>query len=234
MSLFLRNYFKFFICFQGSDCTKKWTNIRDTYNKNKGKKLGTGSSAQQKVKRNEMMSFLDRTITSNKKYILLSFYFILLHIVTFFLFISNRTTTNIDLSDDEIEKEFESSDNNSAESSNDSVTSASKKRRTSSIDKMKIFENIAKDMKENQTKKLELFQQFSQPKNELELFFASICKTAEKFSPIEQAKLKVSVSRIVGEMEITSLENKHLFQTFSLENGESFTIENLPVTINDG
>lgn len=52
--------------FSGSDCNKRWVNIRDTYNKNKGKKLGTGSSAEMKKRRCELMSFLDEITTVNR------------------------------------------------------------------------------------------------------------------------------------------------------------------------
>lgn len=55
------------VCFLASDCSKKWVNIRDMYNKNKGKKLGTGSAAQSKVRRNELMAFLDETVTVNQR-----------------------------------------------------------------------------------------------------------------------------------------------------------------------
>lgn len=41
--------------------------MRDMYTKNKGKKLGTGSAAQLKIRRNELMSFLEETATVNKK-----------------------------------------------------------------------------------------------------------------------------------------------------------------------
>lgn len=52
--------------FSGSDCNKRWVNIRDTYNKNKNKKLGTGSSAEMKKRRCEMMSFSDEITTVNR------------------------------------------------------------------------------------------------------------------------------------------------------------------------
>lgn len=58
-----------FYCFQktGADCNKKWINIRDQYNKNKNKKLGTGSAAESKTRRNELMAFLNEIVTVNKK-----------------------------------------------------------------------------------------------------------------------------------------------------------------------
>lgn len=51
----------------GLDCNKKWVNIRDNHNKSKGKKLGTGSAAEFKKRRNELMSFLDETVVVNKR-----------------------------------------------------------------------------------------------------------------------------------------------------------------------
>lgn len=50
----------------GIDCSKKWINIRDHYNKNKNEKLGTGSAAESKKRRNELLSFLDEIVTVNK------------------------------------------------------------------------------------------------------------------------------------------------------------------------
>lgn len=72
-------YFNFIICnkirlkyesyfhYTGLDCSKKWVNIRDSHNRNKGKKLGTGSSAVSKKKRNELMAFLEEIVVNNSK-----------------------------------------------------------------------------------------------------------------------------------------------------------------------
>lgn len=54
--------------FVGADCQKKWINIRDQYNKTKNKKLGTGSSAEMKKRRNEIMAFLDEIVVTNKRF----------------------------------------------------------------------------------------------------------------------------------------------------------------------
>lgn len=51
----------------GTDCNKKWINMRDIYNKSKGKKLGTGSAAELKKRRNELMVFLDETVVVNQR-----------------------------------------------------------------------------------------------------------------------------------------------------------------------
>lgn len=58
----------------GLECQKKWINIRDQFSRNKGKKLGTGSSAESKKKRNELMAFLDEATTVNKRYMILYLY----------------------------------------------------------------------------------------------------------------------------------------------------------------
>lgn len=93
-------------------------------------------------------------------------------------------------------------------SQDSSFTGSFSKKRRSNNDQLKVFENMAKDMKESQMKKMEFIQQIVQPKTELELFFASACKTVERFTPLEQAKVKMSVSKIVSEMEFSHLENE--------------------------
>lgn len=138
----------------------------------------------------------------------------------YFIYIDYRTTTNIEIVDvEQFDEEF------SQDSFNDSMgstqESTSKKRRSNDNEQIKIFENIAKEMKENQMKKMEFIQQIAQRKSALELFFASICKTVEKFNPLEQAKIKISISNIVSEIEISRLENV------------ASSIEALPVTFND-
>lgn len=71
------------------------------------------------------------------------------------------------------------------------------------------MENIAQSMKENNTKRNEIIQQIladPKPQSELELFFCSICKTVEKFSPIEQARIKMQISQLVSQSEVAQLE----------------------------
>lgn len=116
-----------------------------------------------------------------------------------------------------------SQDSINEDSINEDSTSGpiSKKRRSNNNDQLKIFENIAKDMKDSQNKKMEFIQQFVQPKTELELFFASLCKTVEKFNPLAQAKAKISISNIVSQMEIEHLENMMTVEA----------IESLPIMI---
>lgn len=51
----------------GISCCKRWVNIRDMYNRTKGKELGTGNSALLKRRRNNLMSFLNRISTNKNK-----------------------------------------------------------------------------------------------------------------------------------------------------------------------
>lgn len=62
-------------------------------------------------------------------------------------------------------------------------------------------------MKQNQNKKMDFSEKVLQPQNEMELFFASMCKTVQKFTPLNQAKTKLAIFRIVGDMEIANIEN---------------------------
>lgn len=71
---------------------------------------------------------------------------------------------------------------------------------------MRFFESISRTLKESQSKKLELIQQVVRPQSDLELFFASMCKTVERFDLIEQAEIKIEVSRIVSNSELAHLE----------------------------
>lgn len=64
-----------------------------------------------------------------------------------------------------------------------------KRRRSSSnSDQMRIYESFAKTMRENHNEKINLIQQLQDPKpqTELECYFNAICKTVEKFPPIER------------------------------------------------
>lgn len=84
-----------------------------------------------------------------------------------------------------------------------------KRRRSSSCDQMKLYESFAKTLKDNHSQKMNLINQAiesSKPQTELELYFSSICKTVEKLSPIEQAKIKMHVSNIVSQAELAQLQ----------------------------
>lgn len=52
----------------GSDCSKKWTNMRDAYMRSKNKKLGSGSAAHN-IPRDESMSFLSEIKTTNTRFV---------------------------------------------------------------------------------------------------------------------------------------------------------------------
>lgn len=123
--------------------------------------------------------------------------------------INNRTTTNIDVDDDDaifINEDFGADDSRDFEKK-------AKRQRSNNSDQMKMFEILSNDMKQNQMKKMELLHQAIQPRNELELFFSSVCKTVEKFTPLDQAKVKSTISRIVSDMEIAHIQN----MTISIE-----------------
>lgn len=61
------HYIFIFLITLGTDCNRKWVNMRDIYNRSKGKKLGTGSAAELKKRRNELMVFLDETVVVNHR-----------------------------------------------------------------------------------------------------------------------------------------------------------------------
>lgn len=74
---------------------------------------------------------------------------------------------------------------------------------------MKIFENIAHTLREQNSKRNAIYEQIlsdSKPQSEIELYFSSISKTVEKLNPIEQAKLKIQISQIVSKAELEHLE----------------------------
>lgn len=71
-------------------------------------------------------------------------------------------------------------------------------------------------MKENHAQKLELLQKSIEPikqQTDLELFFGSICKSVEKLHPIEQTRIKMQISQIVGQAELAQLQS-HVTQTY--------------------
>lgn len=44
--------------------------------------------------------------------------------------------------------------------------------------------------------------------SELEHFFQSICKTVDKFTPIQQAKLKMDITNMVSTIQIKNYESE--------------------------
>lgn len=123
--------------------------------------------------------------------------------------------------DDIIEREIEIHDIDATQPTDATQPSKRKRSLSNSSDHLKLIENIAKSIKENQSKKLEIFQQAVQPQSELELFFAAICKTVEKFDPMAKAKLKIEISHIVSQAELDHLNN--------ISNEIIYTVQSLPI-----
>lgn len=139
-------------------------------------------------------------------------YFI--HVFFYFNYSFYRTITNI-AADDSDEDYQENGSNVSDEN-----TAPMKRRRSSSSgDQLKV---IAHALKENGIKRNEIIQQIMEParkeQTELELFFCSICKTVEKLSPLEQAKLKMQISNLVSHAELSQLENSQKFHSIQPQN----------------
>lgn len=149
---------------------------------------------------------------------------------------------NIPLDVEGGEPDKENNQNYSNLGDNDSDFTPLKRRRSSSSnEQMKFFEMLAKNMQENQSKKMEIFQQAINPQTELELFFASLCKTVEKFDALEQAEVKIQLTNsIVSQAELAHLEKaatsmKDLTYTIRTEptSDEIFTVENKTIVISD-
>lgn len=137
-----------------------------------------------------------------------------------FLFI--RTTTNIVSNDEESNQDGIISIQNSDDEEKENVQGFKRRRSSSNSDQMKIFETIAKTIKENHSKKIELINQMQKPQNELELFFASICKTVEKFEALDQAKIKFEISQIVSQCEMVQIQasNSRLVHVSSYQHND--------------
>lgn len=72
------------------------------------------------------------------------------------------------------------------------------------------LEHFSKQLEKSQEKKIDLIKsilQKSPEKNDLDLFFSSMCKTVQKFVPKEQALLKFKIHQLVSEKEIELLCN---------------------------
>lgn len=160
------------------------------------------------------------------------------------LFFANfRTITNIGINDDvdDVLNGHLDLDLGVAEIDDDECDfQLNKKRKNSSNgDHVKVFESIAKSIKDNHSKKIELFEKVvNRPHSEIELFFMSISKTVEKFNPIEQTKVKIEISRIVNQLELAHFENMNKISVNSiietntgtiLKDGETFSIEEMPI-----
>lgn len=117
-----------------------------------------------------------------------------------------RATTNIACNDEDSSQAGTITIHNSDDEEKENVKCVKRRRTSSNSDQMKIFETIAKTIKENHSKKIELINQMQKPQNELELFFASMCKTVEKFDALDQAKIKFEISQIVSQYEMAQIQ----------------------------
>lgn len=72
---------------------------------------------------------------------------------------------------------------------------------------------------------MSLFQQAietsNKPLSELELFFGSICMTVGKLSPLEQARIKMQISNIVSQAELSQLQQSELIPPNSYHTTDS-------------
>lgn len=90
------------------------------------------------------------------------------------------------------------------------IGTPAKKQKSSTSEQWSQFDNLRRDMQKNNDKKLDLIQkivQKSPEKTDLELFFNSISKTVQKFTPKDQAVLKIKIYQLVSEKEISNLDN---------------------------
>lgn len=173
-------------------------------------------------------------------------YLFLNHLFYLFFF-SDRTTSNIIFDDISSENGAVSlTVSEDEDKSNDSKENKplQKRRRSSSAsssDQMRIYESFAKTMRENHNEKMNMIQQLQDSKSqtELECYFASICKTVEKFPPIEQAKVKLQISQIVSQIEIAQLESNQQYYSrgqntlvYRTENGTTYEISDAEVASN--
>lgn len=89
--------------------------------------------------------------------------------------------------------------------------SAPKRRRvtSSTSSATENLKYIVNEMKDTQSRKFELLEKIvdTPEKSELELFFASICMTVQKLTPLEQARTKMDILQIVNRAEIRHIES---------------------------
>lgn len=172
----------FFLFFKGSDCLKKWTNMRDAYMKAKNKKLGSGSAAR-KSPRDESMSFLSEIKTTNTRFaILLNKRF-----GRFSNFLNENKPYHL-ISDFSVQHQILFKKRCVEKMMMKKKTRHPKKKISTQL------EDFSKVMQKNQEKKLDLLEkiiQKSPEKTDLDLFFIAISKTVKKFTPKDQALLKM-------------------------------------------
>lgn len=130
---------------------------------------------------------------------------------SFYLFLY-RTVTNIAFDDVLPEDDAITIGSNSDDEEIENKPPLKRRRRSSGGEQFKMYESIAQSIKDNHSKKLDLMQQAIQsnkPQTELELYFMSICKTVEKLSALEQAKIKMQISNIVSQSELAHLQSSN-------------------------
>lgn len=108
--------------------------------------------------------------------------------------------------------------------SHDYIQPMKRRRSSSNSEHMKMLETVTRCIKDNNSKKLEMFQQAIQPQTELELYFASICKTVEKFQPMAQAKIKMEINQLIGRYEMEHFSN--VIYTINTVDSSEYIMEN--------
>lgn len=84
-------------------------------------------------------------------------------------------------------------------------------------------------IKQNSVAKFDLLKtvvergQRDETESELGLFFKSICKTVEKFNAIEQAKIKIEITTLVSNMQISKFQQN---QAEIINSSDIIIIEN--------
>lgn len=126
--------------------------------------------------------------------------------IVYFFYFPNRTITNI-VNLEDLDESACIDDARAAIA--DDIFPMKRRRSSSNGDQLRIFENIAHSIKENGAKRSEIIQKIlsdSKQETELELFFGSICKTVSKFTPFDQAKMKMKIQNLVSETELAHIE----------------------------
>lgn len=135
-----------------------------------------------------------------------------------------RTTTNITLDDDVQTIEACENPEEVLDVDESSYFQTMKRRRSSSnSEQMKLIETVTKCIKDNNAKKFEMFQQAIKPQNELELYFASVCKTVEKFQPMVKAKIKMEINQLISRYELDHFSS--VIYSVNTENSNELIVE---------
>lgn len=80
----------------------------------------------------------------------------------------------------------------------------SKRRRSTES----TFDRLVQSYEKNSTERIKILQQRqNEPLTELGHFFSSICKTVERFTPYEQAHVKIEISNLIGRIELDRFRN---------------------------